>query len=164
MGTLQGKVVVISGAASGIGRATALLLAHDSARVVVADVNAAGGKETVAQVTQAGGEAMFVQTDVRSTTEVQALMEQTVARYGRIDVLHNNAAVVRYTKSIDDVTEADWRWILDVNLTSYFVACKAAAPIMRRQGGGAIINMGSVAALQPSAPYLAYSAAKHGVA
>ncbi len=164
MGTLRNKVVVISGAASGIGRATAAMFARDGARVVIADVNVAGGQETVAQIVKAGGEATFVQTDVRSTAQVQALMEQAIAAYGRIDVLHNNAAVVRYTKSIDEATEEDWRWVLDVNLTSYFVACKAAAPIMRKQGSGAIVNMASVAALQPSAPYLAYSAAKHGVA
>ena len=169
MSSLEGKVAIVTGAASGIGRATARLLAEKGARVVVADVNEAGGRETVDQIKLAEGQGLFVKTDVTSAVEVQSLVDKTLTAFGGVHVLHNNAGVYRVHDTIDEVSEEEWRFMIDVDLNSLFVLARAVYPIMRSQGGGAVINTASTAAFGRSAGFgrsgraLAYTAAKHGV-
>jgi NAD(P)-dependent dehydrogenase (short-subunit alcohol dehydrogenase family) len=163
MGRVEGKVAIVTGAASGIGRATACLLAREGARVVVADVNADGADETVETIRAAGGQAEFVRTDVSSAADVEAMVAQAVARFGRLDVLHNNAYWAPLNTPVVVTTEAQWDRTLDVTLKSVFLGCKYAIPVMVESGGGSIVNTASTAALVASPQFAAYAAAKGGV-
>ena len=164
MNDFGGKVAIVSGAGSGIGQATAKLFADRGAKVVVCDVNEAGGEDTVEQIKRAEGEAFFVKADVSQNAQVQEVVGQAMSRYGGVHVLHNNAAILRtHHGGLDEASEQDWRQVIDINLTGVFLMAKAVAPVMRAQGGGAIVNMASSAALH-TLPYgLAYTAAKAGV-
>jgi NAD(P)-dependent dehydrogenase (short-subunit alcohol dehydrogenase family) len=163
LGSLDGKVAIITGAASGVGRATAQLFAERGARVVVADVLEDGGRETAELVRDAGGDATFVKVDLASDPDIQDLIDVTIAKYGRIDVLHNNAAVLRTHDTVDEASVEEWRWIIEINLTSLFTTSRLVAPIMRAQGGGAIVNTASMGGLIAYPEGLAYGAAKAGV-
>lgn len=163
MTTLRDKVCVITRAASGIGRATALFFAAEGARVLIADANAAGAEETARLAAAAGGEAQALATDVTLRDQAAAAIETAERRWGRVDVLHNNAGVVRLHDTVQETPEDEWRWILETNLTSYFVLSKLAVASMCRTGGGVIINTASTAGLQASPQALAYTASKHGV-
>ena len=163
MGSLEGKVAIITGSASGVGRATAQLFAERGARVVVADILEDGGRETAELVRNAGGDATFVKVDLASGSDIQDLVGATMARYGRIDVLHKNAAVLRTHEEVEEASVEEWRWIIEVDLTSLFVTSRLVAPIMRAQGGGAIVNTASMGGLIPYPEGLAYGAAKAGV-
>lgn len=158
-----GKVALVTGAASGIGRATALEFAREGAKVVVSDVNCKGGEETVCQIEQAGGTAMFVQADVSQAAEVDALVGQTIDTYGRLDAAFNNAGIEGETAPTADCREADWERVLGVNLTGVFLCMKAEIPRMLANGGGAIVNCASVAGLVGFPGIPAYVASKHGV-
>ena len=117
-GRLEGKVALVTGGASGIGRATALTFAREGAKLVVADMNADGGRQTVHMIMENGGEAIFVRTDVSQTVEVQALISKAVETYGRLDCAHNNAGVSsRVSASIADYPEEDWHRVIAINLT-----------------------------------------------
>jgi NAD(P)-dependent dehydrogenase (short-subunit alcohol dehydrogenase family) len=163
MGSLQGKVALITGGGSGIGRATARLFASKGAKVVVADLDERGGQETVEQVKGSGGQALFVKGDVASPVGVQEIVGRTLSAFGGVHVLHNNAAVLRSHPAIEDVPVDEWRWVIDVDLTGLFLAARAVAPVMKAQGGGVIINMSSMAGLTSYAQGLAYASAKAGV-
>lgn len=163
MASVRGQVAIITGAASGIGRATSLLFARRGARVVAADINDMGGQETVDLIRGAGGDGVFVKTNVTSAGEVQALVERSLAVYGSVHVLHNNAGLMRVRDSIDQIPEDEWRLVIDVDLNSLFLLARAVWPVMRKQGGGAIINTASLAALTAFPTGLSYAAAKAGV-
>ncbi len=163
MSSLEGKIAIVTGASSGIGRATARLLAEKGAKVVVADMDEAGGQETLELVTQAGAEGLFVKMDVTLPADVQNLVGKTLSAYGAVDVLHNNAGIYRIRETIDEVSEEEWRLIIDVDLNSLFLLARAVYPIMRAQGGGVIVNTASMAAFHAVPHGLAYASAKGGV-
>lgn len=159
---LAGKAAVITGAGVGIGRATALLFAKEGAAVAVADLNPTTGRETVALIEAAGGKAFFVQADVSQAEPVQEMLRQAQANFGRIDVLFNNAGIVKQGR-VEDSSVEDWNAQIATTLTSVFLGCKYAVPIMRAQGGGVLINMASVAGMMGIVNRAVYSAAKGGV-
>jgi NAD(P)-dependent dehydrogenase (short-subunit alcohol dehydrogenase family) len=157
------KVALVTGAASGIGRASALAFARAGARVVVADVDEAGGRETVRLIADGGGEATFVRTNVTQSDEVAALVAAAVDAYGRLDCAHNNAGIGGEVADLADYPEADWHRVLAVNLTGIWFCLKHELRRMAAQGSGAIVNTASVAGLKGAAGASAYVASKHGV-
>lgn len=163
MGRLDGKVAVITGAASGIGAATARRFAQEGAAVVVADLNEAGGNDVVAQCITAGGRACFQRTDVASDADVQALMARAATQYKRLDVVFNNAGIGGAIGPIDETSVEDWDRTQAVLLRSVFLGMKHAVPLLRKSGGGSIISTASVAGLRAGAGPHAYSAAKAAV-
>lgn len=160
---LANKVAIITGAASGIGRGIARMYAHEGARVVVADVDDAGGTETVRLVEGAGGEALFVHCDVTSAANVSEMVQATVARFGRLDILVNNAVWDRGDAAVVDLGEEVWDRTLAVTLKGPFLCSKYALPEMIRKGGGAIINISSGCGVVGCGHSAAYSAAKGGL-
>lgn len=162
---LSGKVALITGAGSGIGKAMALLFAREGATVVVADKMGDAAEETAGQIRAAGGEAIASHTDVTDSGQVQEMMGRTVSTYGGLDILINNAGIGCVPKTIIDLTEEEWDRIIAGDLTSVFLGCKYAIPEMIRQGGGAIINMSSISGLVGQRLRMggAYNAAKGGV-
>jgi NAD(P)-dependent dehydrogenase (short-subunit alcohol dehydrogenase family) len=163
MGKLSGRVALITGSGSGIGRATALLFAREGARVAVVDRLPAGGKETVRIVEDAGGEAVFIQADVCREAEVRETIKASVDSFGRIDVLHNNAGIQGPFTPTTELSEETWTSILDTNLKSAFLTSKHAIPVMLKQGGGVIINTTSAAGIVGLPNVAAYCASKGGV-
>jgi NAD(P)-dependent dehydrogenase (short-subunit alcohol dehydrogenase family) len=163
MVALDGKVALVTGAGSGIGRAAALAFAADGARVMVADTDPTGGAETVQCVHDAGGEADFVRVDVTVAADVEAMVAVTVTRFGRLDFAHNNAGVGAPRALTAEYTEAMWERVLAVNLTGVWLCLKYEIPQMLAQGGGAIVNTASVAGLRGGRRAAAYVASKHGV-
>jgi NAD(P)-dependent dehydrogenase (short-subunit alcohol dehydrogenase family) len=161
-GRLDGKVAVVTGAGSGIGRAAAARFAAEGAAVAVLDLNADAAKETVAQLSAAGGRALAVAANVADRAQVDAAFGQVLGEYGRVDVLYNNAGV-NSSGSVLDATEDDWDRSLAVNAKGTFLCAQAAAPSMVASGGGSIINQGSVAALVGIANFASYCAAKGAV-
>lgn len=163
MDRLKNKVAIITGGSSGIGRETALLFAREGARVALGDVDAAGGEETLRQVQAAGGEAFFQRTDVSRAADADALVEATVRRWGAVHVLHNNAYWAPTGQDVLTTSEEDWDRTQHVTLKSMYLLSRAAIPHMLRGGGGAIVNMASVAGVVGSRNFSAYAAAKGGV-
>jgi NAD(P)-dependent dehydrogenase (short-subunit alcohol dehydrogenase family) len=163
LGRLKDKIALITGGASGIGRATSLLFAREGAHVVVVDVAIEGGNETVRQIAAAGGAATFVKADVAISSEIRDFIEATVTTHGRLDVLFNNAGVEGPAAKIADYDEDEWARVVAIDLTAVFLAMKHAIPQMVRQGGGAIISTASVAGLVGFPGSAAYAAAKAGV-
>jgi NAD(P)-dependent dehydrogenase (short-subunit alcohol dehydrogenase family) len=161
-GKLDGKVAVVTGAGSGIGRAAAVRFAAEGAAVAVADLNADAAKNTAAQISAAGGSALAVAADVADRAQVSGCFAQILTEYGRIDVLYNNAGV-NSSGSVLDATEDDWDRSFAVNAKGTFLCAQAAAPAMVAAGGGSIINQGSVAALVGIANFASYCAAKGAV-
>lgn len=159
---LDGRVALITGAASGQGRAASVLFARHGARIMVADVNDAGAAETVTTITGAGGEAVAVHADVSRRTDVDAMVAATMERFGRLDVLYNNAAV-QMSGRLLECTEEQWDLTMATNLDAIFTACRAAIPHMLAGGGGSIINTSSVLGLIGSEGYCAYGVAKAGL-
>ena len=162
-GRLAGKVAVVTGGSSGIGRATAQIFAREGARVVVADVGVEGGAETVRLITGSGGEAIFVQTDVAQPADVEAMVKKTVETYGRLDCAFNNAGIEGVVQPTVDYDEADWDRVIAINLTGVWLCMKYELQQMLTQGGGAIVNTASIAGLVGLPGFSAYVAAKHGV-
>jgi NAD(P)-dependent dehydrogenase (short-subunit alcohol dehydrogenase family) len=142
MGSLTGKRALVTGGASGIGRATALLFAHEGAAVAVADVNQASGQAVVHEIQEAGGTARFYRCDVSIAKDCQWVVERTVANLGGLEILFNGAGVIRRA-SVVETSEEEWDQIMDFNVKSVFLMSKQAVPIMAEGGGGVIINMGS---------------------
>jgi NAD(P)-dependent dehydrogenase (short-subunit alcohol dehydrogenase family) len=162
-GSLSGKVALVTGASSGIGRASALTFTREGATVVVADVTVEGGEETAHLITNAGGKAIFVRADVAKVGDVEALIHQTVAAYGRLDCAHNNAGIAGKSQTIVDTTEENWDRIMNINLKGVWLCMKYQIPQMLKQGGGAIVNTASDAGLIGVKRTGAYVASKHGV-
>src|SRR5712692_4270827 len=162
-GRVDGKVALITGAGSGVGRATALAFAREGAKVVVADIVVAGGEETVQMIKAAGGEAIFVKTDVTKTAEVEALVKKTVETYGRADCAFNNAGIEGEMAPTADCTEENWDRVVNIDLKGVWLCMKYEILQMLKQGGGAIVNTASVAGLVGFERLPAYNASKHGV-
>ena len=160
---LNGKVALVTGASSGIGRAIALLWAREGARVVVSDVNTAEGEETAALVRAAGGDAIFVKADVGSPAECEALVQRAVAHYGRLDVACNNAGIGGPQALTADYPLDGWAQVININLSGVFYGMKYQIAAMLKTGGGSIINMASILGSVGFATAPAYTAAKHGV-
>lgn len=160
---LKDKVAVITGAASGIGRAAALLFGEEGARVVVADIQDADGQRAVEAIRQRGGQATFVRCDVTRGAEVRQLFIATLAAYGRLDVLFANAGVPGFATRLADISEQRWRRIIDVNLTGVFLCLKHGIPLLAEAGGGSAILTASIGGLAAFPGSAAYSAAKGGI-
>jgi NAD(P)-dependent dehydrogenase (short-subunit alcohol dehydrogenase family) len=160
---LSGRSVIVTGAASGIGRATALRFAAEGAKVVVADLNAEAAKDTVAAIEAAGGTALAVAGDLSDPTVIADVVAQTVESYGGVDVLVNNAGIMDGMTAAADVTDAEWERVLRINLTAPFALTRAVLPHMLAAGRGAIVNTASEASLRGSAAGTAYTVSKHGV-
>ena len=155
---LGGKVAIVTGGAAGIGRATCELFADEGARIVVADVDAPAGAEAAAAIVAQGGQAAFVRADIAQEADARRLTEETVARFGGVDVLVNNAAVF-VLKGLD-ATVDDWQRSLGVNVIGTALVTRYASAAMRRRGGGAIVNLGSISSFVAQPDFVAYSATK----
>ncbi|MCH8190539.1 MAG: SDR family oxidoreductase [Chloroflexi bacterium] len=164
-GRLEGKIATVTGGASGIGRATSLAFAREGAQVVIADVDADGGGETVEMITRAGGGATFVQCDVTQAADVEAMVAHAVSTYGRLDCAFNNAGVEGANAQLADCPEDDWDRTLTINLKGVWLCLKYAVQQMLKQGGGgAIVNTSSISGLSGAAGAGAYGVSKAGVA
>ena len=164
MGRLDGKVTIITGAGSGMGRAAALLFAKEGARVVVSDIVVEGGEQTVSMIKGAGGEAIFVKTDISKAEDAKNMVKTTVNTYGKLDVLYNNAAIGEPAiETTVDCTEENWDKVQAVDLKGAWLAMKYAIPEMTKTGGGSIINVASQVATRGNVGLTAYTAAKGGV-
>jgi len=163
MGKLAGKVAVITGAGSGIGRASALLFAKEGAKIVVADFVPPGGHETVKMIKEAGGDAIFVEVNVSKSAEVQRMILAAVDTYGRLDIMFNNAGIQGKIIMTADLAEEAWNSIIATNLTGAFLGSKYAIQVMLKQGGAVIINTASAAGIIGLPGMPAYSASKAGV-
>lgn len=159
----KGKVALVTGSASGIGRAAALAFAEAGAKVVGADVNAAGGERVTAEIKNAGGEATFICTDVSRPEEVKALIRGTVELYGGLDFAHNNAGIEGTRARVAGLSEADWDRAIAINLKGVWLCMKFEIEQMAKQRRGAIVNTASVAGHIGLSRYGAYAASKHGV-
>jgi NAD(P)-dependent dehydrogenase (short-subunit alcohol dehydrogenase family) len=159
----QDKVALVTGGASGLGRTTALAFAREGAKVAVADIMVSGGEETVQLIRDAGGEAFFVKTDVAKREEIEAMVEKTIAAYGRIDCALNNVGVGVKLALTADCAEEDWDYLMNINLKGVWLCMKYEIPHMLKQGGGAIVNMSSASGFHGTPYQNAYSASKHGV-
>jgi len=163
-GRLEGKVALVTGGTSGIGRDTAILFAKAGAKVVVAGRREAEGQETVELVRSAGGDGLFVRADVSKASQVEALIKNTVERFGRLDVAFNNAGIEGVWVPIVRQSEADWDRTIEINLKGVWLCLKYEIRQMLKQGdGGAIVNMSSITGLIGTAGAATYSASKHGV-
>jgi NAD(P)-dependent dehydrogenase (short-subunit alcohol dehydrogenase family) len=160
---LQNKVALVTGGASGIGRATALAFAREGAQVVVSDVAGEGGAKTVRLIQAAGGQAVFAACDVSQAAQVEGLVVGAVAAYGRLDCAHNNAGVLGQPASTVDCTEENWDRVMSVNLKGVWLCLKYEIAQMLKQGGGAIVNTSSTAGLVGFRNSPAYCASKAGV-
>ena len=160
---LSGQVAIVTGAAGGIGRASVLTFAHEGAKVTAVDVSVVGGAETLALARVRGSEVIFEQADVRDEGQVKAMVDRTVARWGRLDILFNNAGLI-LVKPLEETTEAEWDNLMSVNLKAMFFGCKHVIPHMRRTGGGTILNMGSIGSFTGQLNTPAYIASKGAVA
>ncbi|MGO9607743.1 MAG: SDR family NAD(P)-dependent oxidoreductase [Candidatus Binataceae bacterium] len=163
MGKLDGKVAVITGAASGMGRATALRFTKEGAAVVLTDLNATGGEDAVAECAAAGGKAVFQRTDVTSEADIKAAVDRAVREYGRLDIMFNNAGVAGAIGPIEKVTSQDWDRTFAILLRAVFLGMKYSIPELRKAGGGSIITTSSVAGLRGSGYLATYSAAKGAI-
>ena len=159
----DGKVALVTGGSSGIGRASALAFAREGARLVVADVDVEGGQRTCRLIEQAGGEAVFVATDVSQAAQVEAAVKRTIDRYARLDYAHNNAGIEGMVLTpTAEWTEEAWNRVIGVNLKGIWLCMKYEIPHLLKQAGGAIVNTASIAGLVGSRS-AAYGASKHGI-
>lgn len=163
MAKLDGKVALITGAGSGIGRASALIFAEEGAKVGVADCDSVGGQKTVDMIRGAAGEAIFIETDVTKAADVERMVKTAVDAYGRIDILYNNAGIIGPVAPTADLTEEDWDLVLDTDLKSVFLGSKYTIPVMLEQGGGVIVSTSSTMGLAGKTTISHYSAAKAGI-
>lgn len=163
MGLVDGKVALITGAGSGIGRAAALVFAKEGARVMVADVMAESGEETVKMINESGGTASFVKADVSQESEVQMMVARTVETYGRLDCAVNNAGIDGDSAITTECTKQNWDRVIGINLTGVFLGLKYQIPQMQKQGSGAIVNIASTMGVVAHQNVPAYVASKHGV-
>jgi len=162
-GLVEGKVVLVTGAASGIGRASAIAFAREGAKVMVSDVDEARGKATVDALTRAGSEARFLRTDVTDELQVEALVRGTIESFGRLDCAHNNAGITGAVGAVHEIDFDGWQQTLTTNLASMFLCMKHEIRAMLKQGNGAIVNTASGAGVVATPGLSPYCAAKHGL-
>jgi NAD(P)-dependent dehydrogenase (short-subunit alcohol dehydrogenase family) len=162
-GSMQNRVALVTGGSAGIGRATALAFARQGARVVVSDVADAGGEETVRQIREAGGDAVYVHADVADPGQVEALISQTLDAFDRLDFAFNNAGIEGEQATTAECSEENWDRVMGINLKGAWLCMRYQIPAMLRQGGGAIVNCSSVAGLVGFPAIPAYTASKHGL-
>ena len=163
--SLNGKVALVTGGGSGIGRATSDAFARRGCKVVVSDMNGPGGLETVKRILEADGEAVFIPANVTLATQVQALIQRTVSRFGRLDCAVNSAGLATSSRVPTHlVSEDDWDQIMEVNLRGVWLCMKHEIPVMLAQGGGAIVNLSSIYGIVGAPNTAAYTVSKHGVA
>ncbi len=163
MGRVKGKVAIITGAASGLGKGAASLLAREGATVILADINEVQGKEAAEEIRRDGGEAIFMKLDVRTESDWIKVIEKTLAEFGKLHVLVNNAGV-ELIKEIADTSLEEWRWLMSINLDGVFLGTKHGIKAMKGSGGGSIINISSVAGIVGTLDdTAAYCASKGGV-
>jgi NAD(P)-dependent dehydrogenase (short-subunit alcohol dehydrogenase family) len=162
---LKNKVALITGAMHGMGRAAAILFAREGAKVTVVDIaeTPQEGENTVELIKKEGGEAFYIHADVSKAAEVENMINQTVEKYGRIDILYNNAGVRCIGPAIEDTTEEFWDWGIDINLKGVFLGMKYVIPYMKKQGGGVIINTASTFGAVGAGRSFVYSASKGGI-
>jgi NAD(P)-dependent dehydrogenase (short-subunit alcohol dehydrogenase family) len=162
---LTGKTAVITGAGSGIGRATAILFADEGAKVVVVDIDPSSGEETTRQIKHRQGEAIFIKTDVTNEDQIRSMFSEVEKTYGGVDVLFNCAGATSkpHNMPIADVPEKEWDRVLNINLKSVFLCSRNVFPLMKKKGGGSIINVSSIAVLIPTPDITPYTVAKAGV-
>jgi len=163
MNTFAGKVALVTGGSSGIGRATAIKFGERGAKVAVAARREREGKETLEMIKKAGGEAMFVQTDVRIASQVENMVQQTVKKYGRLDIAFNNAGVGGIYARLIQMTEETFDELVDTNFKGVWLSMKHEIPVMLEQGGGVIINNSSIAGVSTAERLSVYSGSKHAV-
>lgn len=161
--TLQDRVAVVTGGASGIGRMTALTLAGEGTRVTVADVNLEGAQSVAGEIQSMGSEGQAVETDVSRSSDVARMVDQTISAYGKIDILVNDAAIAA-GGALAELTEEEWDRVLAVNLKGPMLCCKAVVPHMLRQRSGVIVNLSSGSGFRPSGASLAYGCSKAAIA
>ena len=162
MNALQGKTAIITGAASGIGRATSLLLAREGAAVTVVDIDESGGQAVADEIIASGGRTIFVQADVTRADDCQRVVKETVDAFHSIDILFNNAGIIRRADVLE-TTEDEWDRVMAVNVKSIFLMCKYVIPVMAAAGGGSIINTGSGWGLKGGPRAISYCASKGAV-
>ena len=162
-GRLQNKVALITGGASGIGRAAALRFAREGAKVMIADRNSALSAQTLAELHQITPHAASVSIDVSKTDQVQCMVDETTSRFGRLDILVNAAGVLLLSPPLAEIDERDWDLMMNTNLRGLFLCCKAAIPVMQQNGGGAIVNISSMAGISAYTRSLPYAVSKAGV-
>jgi len=163
MGRLDGKVAIITGSASGIGRGTAMRFAGEGAAVVIADLNVEGGETSVRECKENGGRAIFQKADVSSEAEIKALVARAVKEFGRLDIVYNNAGIGGAVGPLEQISLEDWDRSIAVLLRSVFLGIKHSVPELRKAGGGSIISTASVAGIRGFAGLHPYCAAKAGV-
>ena len=149
MDRVKGKVAIVTGAARGLGKAQALLLAREGAKVVITDIDETQGKKAAEEIGQEGGEAIFIKHDVSNEQDWKGVIEKTLSEFSKLDVLVNNAGVILF-KNIKETTLEEWRWVISVNLDGVFLGTKYAMEAMKKSGGGSIINISSIAGLSRS--------------
>ena len=160
---LKDKVAIITGGASGIGRASALLFAKEGARVILADINQSGGDETVKEVRENGGEASFVKADVTKPDQARTIIQSTSDNYQSLNILFNNAGIEGKMAELTEQSEEDWDKVFDTNVKSMFILSKLALPVMIKSGGGVIINTASQFAHVGAASWGPYCASKSAI-
>lgn len=160
---LENKVAVITGGASGIGRASAIRLAQDGAKIAVSDVNVEGGEETVELVKQVGSDAFFIKCDVAKESDVETMINATIERFGQLDIALNNAGVGGMMTNADQLEEHVWDFVMNINLKGVWLCIKHELPHMLKNGSGSIINVASLAGLLGFRSNAVYAASKHGV-
>ena len=163
MGRVQGKVAIVTGAAQGIGRATALLLAREGATVAVTDVNGKDAEAVAEQICAAGGKARAWPLDVSKEAEVATVIAEVGKEFGRLDILVNNAGISGANGTAEEITEAEWDKVMNTNAKSVFLCTKHAVPLLRRAGGGSIVNLSSVYGIVGSHNVAAYHASKGAI-
>lgn len=157
---LPNKVALITGSGSGMGRASAVLFSKEGAKISIVDLDEKAGQETVEMIEGKGGGAIFIRADVSKAADVEKMIKTTVHTYGKLDILFNNAGIPMSFTPVEEVTEELWNRIMDINVKGIFLAAKYAAPIMKKQGGGVIINTASIGGVRPRPGLSAYNTSK----